>query len=278
MLSQNRKLIVSVVIVGITLLAALNPFQSVGSGYIDSAFKRAVAGYTIARGLNGVISVAQGTEFAVQPAGVGINFTPGEILDPVNDLVERFSWIMLLSTSSLGVQKVLLSMSAWQGLLIGLVVAALVLLGVYWSRGWESPLLRSFLKRLFLLLLILRFMMPLIALANEWMYRSFLAEQYQSASAELESARENIGTINDEVLASQKEDPSGLVNRARELYRSAVKQIDFEKRLDDYKKAAERISINTIQLIVVFLMQTLIFPLLFLWFVYTLIRRLFVMS
>ncbi len=275
---QKRKIMVSVVVVSLTLLAALNPLQVVSSGYIDSAFKRAVVGFTIARGLNGVVSVAQGTEFAVQPAGVGVSFTPGEILDPVNDLVERFSWIMLLSTSSLGVQKILLSMSAWQGLLMGLAVAAFALLAVYWSRGWESVLLRSFLKRLFLLMLILRFMMPLIALANEGVYRTFLADQYQSASEELESARENIGDINDEVLVSQNATSSGLVNKAKELYRSAFKQINFDKRLDDYKKVAERISVNTIQLIVVFLMQTLIFPLLFIWLVYALVRHLFVAS
>ena len=82
-------------------LALLQDTDEVSQSYIDSAFKRALLAFAIARGLNGVISVAQGTEIAIQPAGVGVNFTPGEILDPINDLVERFSWIMMLATSSL---------------------------------------------------------------------------------------------------------------------------------------------------------------------------------
>ena len=112
-LTQSR-LILFAVILG-SLLALIPTTDTVGAAYVDTAFKRALLGFAVARGLNGVISVAQGTEVAIQPAGVGVSFTPGEILDPVNDLVERFSWIMLLATSSLGVQKVLLSMSAWQG-------------------------------------------------------------------------------------------------------------------------------------------------------------------
>ena len=104
--------VVTIVAVLLSVVLALIPAtDEVGQSHVDTAFKRALVGYALARGLNGAISVAQGTEVAIQPAGVGVNFTPGQILDPVNDLVERFSWIMMLASSSLGIQKVLLSMS-----------------------------------------------------------------------------------------------------------------------------------------------------------------------
>lgn len=275
MLNDKKKLLFSAVVLLLTILAFVNPLQSAGVSYVDSAFTRALAGFAIARGLNGVISVAQGTEFAVQPAGVGVSFTPGEILDPVNDLVERFSWIMLLASSSLGVQKILLAMSSWYGILVGLVIAVFALLCVFWVRGLEMPLLRSLATRFFVLMLILRFMMPAVSLANHWVYHTFLMDKYQSASTELTNAKESIGSINEEVLASEHKEDAGLMDRARELYRSAARQIDFEKRLDDYGAAAEKVSTSTIDLIVVFMMQTLVFPLIFLWIVYVLIRRLF---
>ena len=85
-------------------------YTHVGDDRLEQAFSRALIGYAIARGLNGAISVAQGTEVAVQPAGIGLNFAPGEILDPINDLVERFSWIMMLAASS---RLVAASCSAW---------------------------------------------------------------------------------------------------------------------------------------------------------------------
>jgi len=262
------------VVIGLLVAASLfSTLDTLGDRYVDGAFKRALIGFAVARGLNGVISVAQGTEFAVAPAGVGVSFAPGEILDPINDLVERFSWIMLLSSSAIGVQKVLMSMSAWQGLSIALALVGVILITMHWVRhtlvDWQNML-----TRLFLLLLVLRFIMPVVSIANEWVYRTFLQEQYVSASIELETAQSRIGDINDEIIASDQEDAErGVIERARDLYRSAMKQIDFERRLDDYKAAAESISENTIRLIVVFLMQTVVFPLLFLWLVYTLLRK-----
>lgn len=272
MLAQNRWL-VTVLIVLLVVLSSMSTLDRTGGEYLEGAFKRALLGFAIARGLNGVISVAQGTEFSLTPAGLGVNLAPGEILDPINDLVERFSWIMLLSSSALGVQQVLLSMSAWQGMAVILALFGVLLIILQWTSVQGGAALRKYVGQVFLILLILRFMMPLISLGNEWVYRTFLSSQYESASVELEQAREDIGQLNDEVVASPERKDSSIVDRAKQLYRSAISQVDFERKLEDYKVAAESISENTIRLIVVFIMQTVVFPLLFLWIMYLLIRR-----
>lgn len=253
------------------LLSCLPVADTVGQAHVDSAFKRALVGYALARGLNGVISVAQGTEIAVQPAGVGLNFTPGEILDPINDLVERFSWIMLLASSSLGVQKVLLSMSAWNGLLLAVVVLGLVLCASLLLSRLQR--LRPVMQRLFLFMLLLRFMMPAISVANDWVYRTFLEADYVAASASLNEAQQAIGRINDEVLAERSQVPRTMLERARDLYDSAMASVDINGRLAQYRQAAESISESTIRLVVVFLMQTVVFPLVFLFVVLGLLRR-----
>ena len=265
-------LIVAAVLLSL-LLALLPATDATGQAYIDEAFRRALVGFALARGLNGVISVAQGTEIAVQPAGVGVNFAPGEILDPVNDLIERFSWIMMLATSSLGVQKVLLSMSAWHGLLIALVVVGALFVA---SRLMAtSARARTVLQRLFLFLLLLRFMMPAIAIANDWVYRTFLEADYVEATESLERARDTIGDINEEVATERRvEQPSGLFDRARDVYRQALASVDIDARLEEYRAAAETVSESTIRLVVVFLMQTLVFPLVFLYVVLGLLKRL----
>jgi len=254
------------------VLAMLPGADVIGQSPVDEAFKRALVGYALARGLNGAISVAQGTEVAIQPAGIGVNFTPGQILDPVNDLVERFSWIMMLASSSLGVQKILLSMSAWGGLLVALSVAGCVLIiCTLWHRLQS---LRPVVQRVFLFVLILRFMMPAVSIANDWVYRTFLEADYISASASLQDAQNAIGTINDEVMAEREEEPGTLLDRARNIYNQALQKVDIDSRLDEYRLAAESISENTIRLVVVFLMQTLVFPLMFMFLMLGLIRRL----
>lgn len=270
-LTTGRIILVSAVVISV-LLALLPSSGTLGQSHVDTAFKRALVGYALARGLNGVISVAQGTEVAIQPAGVGVNFTPGQILDPVNDLVERFSWIMMLASSSLGIQKVLLAMSVWKGLLLAVVATGLLLLlSLLWQKLGQF---RWVLQRLFLFVLLLRFMMPVFIIANDWMYRTFLEGDYIAAAASLEQAQRSIGDINEEVMAKRKTEPSGLLERARAVYDSALFNIDIDRRLEDYRLAAESISENTIKLVVVFLMQTLVFPLLFMFILLGVIRRL----
>jgi len=268
----DRTSILVVFVVAVAAVVSVLPItDSVGERYVDDSFKRALLGFAVARGLNGVISVAQGTELAIQPAGVGVNFTPGQILDPINDLVERFSWIMLLATSSLGVQKVLLSMSGWQGLVIAVLVFAVLFLFAYFYS--QNKRLQIILGRVFLFLLLMRFMMPAIAIANDWVYRTFLETDYATATSELQIAQEEIGQLN-EKAQSEQEPSEGLVGRARDFYQQMISKIDFEKRYEEYRVAAESISENTIKLIVVFVMQTLVFPLLFLAIVVGLVRRL----
>ena len=129
---------------------------------------------------------------------------------------------------------------------------------------------------MFLFLLLLRFMMPAIAIANDWVYRTFLQADYVAATASLERARDAIGELNEEVAEQRRvEAPSGLLDRARNVYRQALASVDIDARLEEYRAAAETVSESTIRLVVVFtLMQTLVFPLVFLYVVLGLLRRL----
>ncbi|MGD8886085.1 MAG: hypothetical protein PVF34_10705, partial [Gammaproteobacteria bacterium] len=134
-----KKLSFSLVAFILAMLAILGSLDATGKSYTEDSFKRALITFGIARGLNGVISVAQGTEIAVQPAGVGMNFTPGQILDPINDLVEQFSWIMLASSASLGIQKVLLAISSTTMMTILLIVVFSIYLVSVWRPDWFNP-------------------------------------------------------------------------------------------------------------------------------------------
>lgn len=274
MIGLMRRPIFIALIVAVTALAWWPSLDAHGNATVDAAFKRALVTWAIARGLNGVLSVAQGTEVAIQPAGIGVNFTPGEILDPINDLVERFSWIMMLAASSLGVQQVLLAMSAWQGLLVALTLAAAIAIGAQWV--FKNPWVAKFSGRLFLFFVLLRFMMPGIAIANQWVYDTFLDIDYQNATVELSLAQEKISDINDSVKAestSSADDNQSALKIARDVVRRIGNSVNIDKHMDEYRAAAERISENTIRLIVVFIMQTLVFPLFFLFVVVKFFRR-----
>ncbi len=248
----------------------LKPIDSSSQSQLDSAFTRAMIGFGLARALNGVISVAQGTEFAVQPAGVGVNFSPGEILDPVNDLVERFSWVMLLATSSIGIQQILLEVSSWAGISVLLAGAGLFFL-LTRLRNSSIARMADIAGKLLLAMLLVRFLIPVGALANDWVYKQFLQPQYEEASAELTVASERIKEISTR-QTDEPENDGSITDRAKQLYSSMTSKFDFDGMLDDYKQSAETVSENAVNLIVVFVLQTIIFPLLFMYLIYRLFR------
>ena len=261
------------------LVAALSvtPFidQRAAEDY-EQLFQRAFVTFALARTINGVISVVQGTEIALQPAGVGVTLTPGEILDPVNDLVERFSWIMMGATISLGVQNVLLDVSAWwviQALVSAL--AAWMLIRI-WYPGQGSQARRVILKRVFLSLLFIRFAVPVMLIGNDLLYQQFLEERYQQSTEVITEAGRELEQITEEASAGNTEDTDdSMLDSITRAWNSTVDSIDLSARLERMQSHAADVIENLIQLSVVFILQTGLLPVAFLWFFVQVFKRLF---
>lgn len=273
-MNKKYKAMITMIALSLLLLAQQGIVDRFGMHYTESGFKRALVTFAVARSLNGVISVAQGTEVAIQPAGVGINFTPGQILDPVNDLIERFSWVMLASTTSLGLQKVLLQIFASPQFTVLLSVVTLLAGLLLWrdQAGWEG--ISLFFYRAMLLLLVLRFAVPVVALGSELLFTTFLQGQYESSTQGIERVRDEIGSINRGSAVAAMPADASLLGRAKEWYQSTLDGIDFEATLKEYQQAAANVSEQFIQLIVIFVLQTVLLPLLFLWGIGRLLHRL----
>jgi len=239
--------------------------------YIDKSFNRALITFGIAKTLNGVISVAQGTEVAIQPAGIGLNLTPGQILDPVNDLVERFSWIMLVSTTSLGIQKVFLTMSIWPA--FSYFLDFILILGLIFLFTKINNHFRILVLRISLLLIVLRFTVPITGLANEAVYYTFLENEYVTSTKQLEFTSQEIGQLNKYESFNQPDIKKKSVwESAKEFYKSTSEMLDVNIKIEKYKKAATETTQHIVNLIVVFIFQTLIIPLSFIFILYSLFK------
>ena len=259
------KLALTLAAIALLALATSGVLDRAGFEYTERSFKRALVTFAVARGLNAVISVAQGTAIAVEPAGVGVNFTPGQVLDPINDLVEQFSWVMLASATALGLQRLLLELftvPVFTWALAAVWLGALVLL---WLPR-VAPQMQVWLLRLGIMLLVLRFAVPLLAMTGELFYGAFLQERHDSSSLRIEQVTSSIHDINQgaEQDIPVVDDPS-LVDRVRRAYQSAAAAVDVGSYLRKYERAATDVSEQVVNLIVVFLVQTVVLPLLFLW-------------
>lgn len=300
---DSRKLLRTVLIIVIAGAAITGIVDDASEQYAQQSLTRALVTFTAARTLNGVISVAQGTEVALEPGGVGVILTPGQVLDPINDLIERFSSVMLVAASSLGLQLILLEISSWWIVTAMLMVLLAVWLASIWSQGLRENKYVAMTIRLALMLTFVRFAVPVVIICTNLIFDTFLLTKHDSATAELNKSSIRIEEINvqfneatspDEVLSqsddqttSEKSDEAssylGAIidnlpdfedigsdfKRSTKKWYSGVANwfgsINVSARMEQLETSAENATRHIVNLIVIFVLQTIIFPLGFLW-------------
>lgn len=271
-----RKWSLSILLLSLAVLSVTPIVDERAASDYEQLFQRAFITFALARTINGVISVVQGTEIALQPAGVGVTLTPGEILDPVNDLVERFSWIMMGATISLGIQNVLLDVSAWWVIQTLVCVLSGWLLIRVWYPGQSSQTRRALLKRVLLLLLFLRFAVPVMLIANDLLYQQFLEQRYQQSTLIISQAGSELEQLQAEPDIEEVEgDEITMLDSITRVWSNTVNSIDLSGKLERMQVAASEVIEHLVQLSVVFILQTGLLPVAFLWVFLEILKRLF---
>jgi hypothetical protein len=119
------------------------------------------------------------------------------------------------------------------------------------------------LDRWVLLALLLRFAMPAVTLGSEAVFQGFLAERYQQSQVALSLGTERVGEL---TVSPPVADPAvGWRERAERWWTQAGSALDVGARMEALKQSASAMTEHIIELIVVFLLQTLILPLGLLW-------------
>lgn len=224
----------------------LRPLDDLAKRNVDSGMQRAAVTFAAARGLNALLSLAQSASVEGNAIFVSGSINPGALLEPIDDLIEQFSTLMLWATVSFGVQAVLLTASSSWGATILLSLAA-----VYWAMlRWRGKAVPSRLVLTAILLAVLRLAVPLLAVLSEGTYQWLLREKYEQTQAEVEKVAE---------------EQDGLLDRLQEkLSISEVKRL--------MTRVAGTVD-YVIKLATVFVVQVIVLPLAFLWLVVLLVRK-----
>ena len=247
-------------------------FDTSAEKYTEEGLTRSLAAFGIAKGLNGLISVVQGTEVAVEPVGVGVILTPGQILDPVNDLIERFSWVMLICTTSLGIQAILLTIFSSFYFSVTVSTTLFLLVLFIWKDQAASINLKNILYRFAVFLIILRFFIPLMAITNDGLYKAFLEPTYIESKRQLEQSNAALANLSDNQTINNEATDMSWYEVMSSSINSAIESINVDKHYEQLKLEADNLSSHIIDLIVVFTMQTILFPLIFIWLSMKLIK------
>ena len=234
---------------------------------VDESFKQSVIVFGSAKALNAVISLAQGTQINLPFVTVAV----GEILDPINDLVEQFSLVMLASMVSLGIQKILLNFVTTD--IYNYLLFTSIIIFNFWlfKRLTNDEKIRNLFFKITFILLFLRFAIPMMAYVNEVSYNYFVKPQYniEELNKDILEVKDNVSKINQETI-TQKQD-SSFFNKVLEKFDSSY----YEKKVNEYKDAVDNSSQYIIDLIIVFIFQTIFLPIIFLFLLYSFVKSIF---
>lgn len=238
---STKKIVISLVVVIFMALALLPQIEAISYESHDKIFKRSLATFAVAKGLNGVISALQGTQIGASFLA-NVTFSVGEILDPLNDMVERFSWVMLASSVALGVEKLLIEFSGAYGLrVLFLGFGFLFILSL-----WVSKLrfCKEWMGKIFFILVLIRFVMPLNEYANSLIFTHYTEPMYTKSTTSLVNAKSKLENIS---------------------ISSSAKELSF---FENLKEKFEDTSNDMLSLMIIFIFQTIILPLFILWMCY----------
>lgn len=266
------------------LLVALSwyrPIEAMAESQLGDGLKRSLVTFASARALNGVISVIQGTQVAVEPLGVGVSMSVGEILDPINDLVEAFSTVMLTASVAFGMQLLLLNLgSSW------MVSAAVTGMALTWALLYYFGKSPHGLSRLLLVLLFIRFVIPVATIGSAAVFDRLLKQDYETNQQMIDLASQQLKALNNGATVVLPEPAPGVPADGRSTWEklkdsvtgtanaiSGTFQNPLPKALEGYeeiKQSAERVAEKMIALMVIFLMQTIVLPVILVWGLYRL--------
>ena len=187
-LKTSRKLILAFALLA-SIISWTDGLEAPSDHYLTESLKSGAAVWVIARGINATVSVIKGTEITPPFMTLAV----GEVLDPIDDLIERFSGLLMLALGSLALQKILLVIFGHYGFSV-LITALFALLTVSASFARFGAWFNTLLK-LFCITVALHFSMAAAIIANSVIDKVFLQEADDEHIAGMVELNEELMTL-----------------------------------------------------------------------------------
>lgn len=245
----------------------LGPLDVAADDWFEEAVISAGAAYATVRLMNGSVSVLKESELGLEPAGVGVSLAVGQVLDPLDDMTERLSDVIVAALVAIGVQRVLHQSAAEVGTpLLGVLVGLLGLLYLLpTSTGTPGRFLnesRRVLRLVTLFLVAARLASPVAAVTSREIHAHYLAPDIERAQKTLNEGLVELGALVD-LDAPSEGGIIGVLQSAGEFVKA---------RVDAFREAMGRLRNSVDDLIgalvtltglyfAAFLLQGVLFPL-----------------
>lgn len=258
------------------LCSALLAFAPWLDRHADSSLSVAITStlalFASVRGVDAIVSSLEGTELALSPVGIGVTFAPGELLEPIDDLIEQLADVLLWVLTLMGVERLSIGLlgSVWVRSLSAsvLVAAALVL----WLRPhWKWP---GYARKFVVVLVLLRLALPLVAISSELVAQHIVDTRTAAAEAALVTMSQQIRTEQSQTNAANSAgtDTTGnpsLLERLETATRNFSENLQIQARMQRLSNRLDEGVNHAVDLLALVILRALLFPALFLlsgWF------------
>jgi hypothetical protein len=244
--------------------------------YFKESITKAGVSYGVCRIINATVSVIKESSLEVEPAGIGLSLAIGQIVDPINDMVERLSDVLVMSITSLGVQELLYEISVT--LVPSIMAVVLLLLSLLvWLKNERLVKVQKILINVLVIASIARFCLPVSSIANQFLQDHFFEDKIVKANAELARGTVDLGQLND-VHLPKYDGIIGTIENGTSYLKQ--KTIDFKRAIEITIENNGLIIENLLRLtflyLGVFVIQVLVLPLLIFWFMMKIVNVLFI--
>ena len=230
--------------------------------YFKDVLKKTALSYATVRGVNAVVSMLKDSDLSIAPTGVGVSIAVGQILDPIDDMTERLSSVLVASMLSLGFQKVAMEIGNTVCFKIISFAFPLLLIPLWLNRKYSAGVFSLSVKTV-TLCLVLRFFLPLSAIVDDLIYRHFFENQIADAKAGLALVPSDSSAKLGDVGDLQKD--SSIWEKAKGTYNTVkVKTGEFREAFSRIKDNADEIADSLLKLatayVALFIFQVIIIP------------------
>jgi hypothetical protein len=220
--------------------------------------------------------VIKESSLQLEPAGIGLSLAVGQIVDPINDMVERLSSILVVSITSLGVQELAYEISIT---LVPRVLAFVLLLFSLLSWWNNSRILRV--QRVLISIMVIgaiaRFCLPVSSVANAFLQEHFFEDKIAQANAQLAKSTADLDQLKDISLPEYDGLIGTIENSATYLRQKSIALKEaIQLTLDNRGVIIESLLGLTFLYVGVFVIQVLVLPVLIFWLLMKLVTAIFV--
>jgi hypothetical protein len=256
--------------IGLVGLSWNGSLDTVSGNYVNASIVDAGIIYGTARGINALVSALQGTELDMWL----VTFSVGELLDPINDMIERFSGVMTWAITALVIQKLLLAIVS--DTVFSIVLTALAVGGVI-AFLINRTLWAQWLLRGFLVVAFLRFSLALVVLANLWVDHSFLPDSSSDEHRLMQEFYWDLEGV-DAIVRGDEEQMAAKGKTDACPWHQALSDNCKEALADQFELIRDQFAVfvdGSLRLLGAILLKSVIIPLLFLYALLQVARGLF---